>query len=66
MPSDWKVRKLKDLIAVRHGYAFASEYYAEDGHHVLLTPGTSGRGEASDGLGTNRNPIAAQFQARLS
>jgi type I restriction enzyme S subunit len=30
---------LGDLIFIKHGYAFESEYYAPEGPYVLLTPG---------------------------
>lgn len=30
---------LGDLISIKHGYAFESEYYSSEGPYVLLTPG---------------------------
>src|SRR5262245_5201428 len=39
MHSDWQTFKLKELIDIRHGFAFSSEYYADSGPFVLLTPG---------------------------
>ena len=39
MPTDWTTLKLRQLIGVRHGFAFASEYFAKAGPYVLLTPG---------------------------
>jgi type I restriction enzyme, S subunit len=39
MLPDRRIFKLRQLIAIRHGFAFASEHYAEIGPYVLLTPG---------------------------
>ncbi len=41
MPSmtDWRSRKLSELIAIRHGFAFKSEFFSERGKYALLTPG---------------------------
>lgn len=30
---------LRDLIEIKHGFAFASEFFASEGPHMLLTPG---------------------------
>lgn len=35
----WKDYKLGELLQVKHGYAFKSEFFASDGHYILLTPG---------------------------
>ena len=35
----WVERPLGDLINVDHGFAFRSEFFADDGEYVLLTPG---------------------------
>jgi len=37
--SDWFELKLGDLFAIKHGYAFKSEFFGDQGTHVLLTPG---------------------------
>ena len=38
--SEWKEAKLKDLIDIKHGYAFKGEFITEEeNEHVLLTPG---------------------------
>ena len=38
--SEWKVKRLGDLINIKHGYAFKGEYFSEDGPGPLLfTPG---------------------------
>lgn len=40
MTSDWKEYKLKDLITIKHGYAFKGNYIsAKDNGVVLVTPG---------------------------
>ena len=38
IPESWEVVELGDLIDVKHGYAFKSEYFVESGD-VVLTPG---------------------------
>ncbi len=38
IPDDWKVRRIKDLITIKSGFAFSSTYYADKGP-ILLTPG---------------------------
>ena len=35
----WVERNLGDLVWIKHGYAFKSQYFAERGEYVLLTPG---------------------------
>lgn len=35
----WQVKKLSALCEVKHGFAFKSEYFAQNGEYVLLTPG---------------------------
>jgi hypothetical protein len=35
----WTKRKLKGFIHVKHGYPFKSEYFADSGELVVLTPG---------------------------
>lgn len=40
MTSDWKKYKLKDLITIKHGYAFRGNYISvKDNGIVLVTPG---------------------------
>jgi type I restriction enzyme S subunit len=39
MHSDWQTYELRELIRIRHGFAFASEHFVESGPYVLLTPG---------------------------
>jgi type I restriction enzyme S subunit len=31
--------ELRDVITIKHGFAFSSDYFVDDGDHVLLTPG---------------------------
>ena len=38
-PMDWQVVSLGELLSVRHGFAFQSEYFMKSGEFVLLTPG---------------------------
>jgi len=35
----WAERKLGELIEIKHGYAFKSKFFSENGKYVLLTPG---------------------------
>jgi len=35
----WEIAELGDLVKIRHGYAFKSKYFADEGEYVLLTPG---------------------------
>lgn len=35
----WEEIPLGDLIDVKHGYAFDSQYYSDAGEYILLTPG---------------------------
>ena len=35
----WRPIKLGDVLSVKHGYAFKSEYYSDEGEFILLTPG---------------------------
>lgn len=39
-PKGWKKRDLHKLITIKHGFAFKSEYFSNDGQYVLLTPGS--------------------------
>jgi type I restriction enzyme S subunit len=36
---EWKERTFSDLCDIKHGYAFESEFFRNDGDYVLLTPG---------------------------
>ena len=38
IPEDWEVKKLKQILFLKSGYAFSSEYYSNKGP-ILLTPG---------------------------
>lgn len=35
----WEAVRLGDVIDVKHGYAFDSQYYSDAGEYILLTPG---------------------------
>jgi len=35
----WSTRQLREFFNIKHGYAFKSEYFADAGEYVLLTPG---------------------------
>jgi type I restriction enzyme, S subunit len=36
---DWKERSFSDLCEIKHGYAFESDFFSNQGDFVLLTPG---------------------------
>ncbi len=35
----WRERKIGDLLRIKHGFAFLGEHFANEGTHVVLTPG---------------------------
>ncbi len=35
----WEEKKFKELIDVKHGFAFLGEFFSDKGEYVLLTPG---------------------------
>lgn len=37
----WSKRRLGEFISIKHGWAFKGEFFAEDGKHLLLTPGNA-------------------------
>jgi type I restriction enzyme S subunit len=37
--STWRDRRIGELFRLKHGYAFKSQYFADYGPYVLLTPG---------------------------
>ncbi len=39
MGDGWVEKKLNELISIKHGFAFKSEFFQPNGEHVLLTPG---------------------------
>ncbi len=36
---NWEPTQLGELITVKHGYAFKSQHFADDGKYILLSPG---------------------------
>jgi type I restriction enzyme S subunit len=38
-PKGWKTQPMGQLLSVKHGFAFKSEYFRNTGEFVLLTPG---------------------------
>lgn len=43
----WETVTLGELIEIKHGFAFKSQFYSDEGHYILLTPGNC---HASGGL----------------
>jgi type I restriction enzyme S subunit len=39
VPQSWEVADLAGLLEIKHGFAFMGEFFAPDGHYILLTPG---------------------------
>jgi type I restriction enzyme S subunit len=39
VPQSWEVVKLGELFQIKHGFAFAGEYFEPQGQYILLTPG---------------------------
>ncbi|XHR31200.1 MAG: RhuM family protein [Chthoniobacteraceae bacterium] len=39
IPESWEVVKLGDLFQIKHGFAFAGEFFQSTGRYILLTPG---------------------------
>lgn len=37
--SNWSAWKLQDLVNIKHGFAFKSEFFVNRGEYVVLTPG---------------------------
>lgn len=35
----WSLRKLDDLISIKHGFAFKSAFFVDQGQYAVLTPG---------------------------
>ena len=40
VPNGWEKTDLTNLINIKHGFAFKSEYFREIGEYILLTPGS--------------------------
>lgn len=40
VPKGWEKKDLRNLITIKHGFAFKSEFFTEDGELILLTPGS--------------------------
>lgn len=38
IPEEWEIVRLRDLISIKHGYAFKSKYFGNKGP-IMLTPG---------------------------
>ena len=39
VPESWEVVKLGELCQIKHGFAFAGEFFQPQGRYILLTPG---------------------------
>ena len=40
VPSGWEKSDLKEYISIKHGFAFKSSFFSEQGSFILLTPGS--------------------------
>jgi type I restriction enzyme S subunit len=36
---DWKLGEMGDYFRIKHGFAFKGEFFSDNGHYILLTPG---------------------------
>ena len=44
IPAGWDVKRLNELVTIKHGYAFEGEYFrTSKTNHILLTPGNFNR-----------------------
>ncbi|MCE5309739.1 MAG: restriction endonuclease subunit S [Acidobacteriales bacterium] len=39
VPKGWELHRLRDLIQIKHGYAFDGAYFRDRGEKILMTPG---------------------------
>jgi type I restriction enzyme S subunit len=39
LPSKWQVRTFGNVLRLKHGYAFKSSFFSDEGEYVVLTPG---------------------------
>ena len=44
--------RLTDLIAIKHGFAFSSEFFGADGDYIRLTPGNFAEASGFSDLGS--------------
>jgi type I restriction enzyme, S subunit len=64
IPKNWSIRSLKELIEVKHGYAFEGEYFCDHiTNDVLLTPGNFeiGGGFKEDKFKYYAGPVPGEF-----
>lgn len=40
VPEGWAEKPLSEIVTIKHGFAFSSEYFSDDGDDVVLTPGS--------------------------
>lgn len=39
IPEHWEITRLKNLVSLKHGYAFDGKDFVDSGSHILTTPG---------------------------
>jgi restriction endonuclease S subunit len=39
VPESWKLARLRDLLSIKHGFAFDGAYFRAQGERILMTPG---------------------------
>lgn len=62
----WREGKLGDAMRIKHGFAFKGEFFADEGSHIVLTPGNF---RAEGGLNSRvrkRSSTQVQSQRILS
>ncbi len=64
MNSEWSVRCLKELVSIKHGFAFKGEFFSDEPTtDILVTPGNFavGGGFKSDKLKYYKGPIPEEY-----
>ena len=57
----WSIARLEEMIHIKHGFAFKSEFFKSAGDHVLLTPGNY----YEDGGYRDRGPKQKYYEGEL-
>ena len=39
IPEDWDVKIMRELFAIKHGFAFKSDFFSSEGKYIVTTPG---------------------------
>jgi hypothetical protein len=61
----WRECKLGDMLEVKHGFAFLGEHFADNGTHIVLTPGNFSIKAASNRRATRRSGTAGRSRLTM-